>query len=123
MAGLFVPLVLIPRYTTYTGANATSFTTVGMDVSDYEKAVVSFWRSAGFNLASVTINFEESMDQLAWSTCGGGAFTDPGALVEGQFQPVITKRWFRINVTINAAGGGGVAATCWCIGFLMQRES
>lgn len=121
MAGLFVPLVLIPRYTTYTGANGTSFTTVGMDVSDYEKAVVSFFRTAGVSLTNVTINFEESTDQVTWTTCSGGPFNDPGAGTETQFQPVITKRWFRINVTINS--GANAAVTCWCLGFLMQRES
>jgi hypothetical protein len=122
MAGLFVPLVLIPRYSTYCGANATSFTTIGMDVSDYEKAVVSFWRSNGVGLAAIAINFQESMDQLNWTTCGGGPFNDPGAGNEAQFQPVLSKRWFRINVTITAALADA-AVTCWCIGFLMQRES
>jgi hypothetical protein len=121
MAGLFVPLVLIPRYSTYSGANGTQFTTIGMDVTDYEKAVVSFWRTSGQALTSVTINFEESMDQLNWSTCSGGAFTDPGATTETQFSPVLSKRWFRINITINCSTNATV--TCWCIGFLMQRES
>lgn len=122
MAGLFVPLVLIPRYTTYCGANGTSFTTVGMDVSEYEKAVVSFWRTAGMNVAGLqTITFEESMDQLTWTTCAGGPFTDPGALTEAQFQPELTKRWFRVSVTLNVTGNGAI--TLWCLGFLMQRES
>jgi hypothetical protein len=121
MAGVLVPLVLIPRYTTYTGANGTSFTTVGMDVSDFEKAILSFWRSAGVNLASVTIAFEESTDQSNWTGCGGGPFADPGATTETQFQPTLTKRWFRINVTLNSAAN--CAVTCWCVGFLQQRES
>ena len=121
MAGLYVPLVLIPRYSTYCGANGTQFTTIAMDVVEFEKAVVSFWRSSGVGLTSVTINFEESMDQLIWSTCSGGPFTDPGATTETQVSPVTSKRWFRINITINCAGSASV--TCWCIGFLMQRES
>ncbi len=120
MAGLNVPLVLLPRYTTYSGQNGTVFTTIGMDVTDYEKAVVSFWRSAGISLTSVSITFEESMDQILWSTCGGGPFTDPGATTEAQFSPLLTKRWFRISVTINSTPNASV--TCWCIGFLVQRE-
>jgi len=122
MAGIYVPLVLLPRYTTLCGANGTSFTTIAMDVSDYEQAVVSFWRAAGLNLTSLAITFQESMDQQNWSTCGGGAFADPGALIEGQFSPVLTKRWFRINLTLTA-GMAEAVVTCWCIGFLMQRES
>src|SRR5262245_38384641 len=121
MAGLNVPLVLLPRYSTYSGANGTVFTTIGMDVTDYDKAVVSFWRSAGLNLTSLTINFEESMDQILWSTCSGGPFTDPGAVTETQFSPVLTKRWFRISITLNS--GANSIVSCWCIGFLVQRES
>lgn len=119
MAGTFVPLVLIPRYTTLAGA--TTYTTVGMDVSDYEKAVVSYWRSAGVNLLGApTVLFQESTDQLNWTTCAGGPFTDPGANSEAQYQPELTKRWFRISVELATAD---TAVTLWCIGFLMQRES
>lgn len=118
MAGTYVPLVLIPRYTTYSGA--TTYTTIGMDVSEYSKAVVSFWRSSGNSLSSISITYEESMDQLTWSTCSGGPFSDPGANTEGQHQPTLTKRWFRISVTLT---GAGATVTCWCIGFLEQRES
>lgn len=118
MAGVFVPLVLIPRYTTYAGA--TDFFTIGMDVTDYESATVSFWRAPMAVGPTIAINFEESMDQLLWSTCGGGPFPDPGAVTEGQFKPVITKRWFRIKITL---AGANPVATCWCIGFLEQRET
>lgn len=118
MAGMQVPLVLIPRYSTYSGAVA--FSTIGMDVTDYEKATGSFWRAPFAVGVAITILFEESMDQLYWSVCAGGPFTDPGASVEGQFVPIITKRWFRITITL---AGANPVATCWCIGFLEQRES
>ena len=58
------------------------------------------------------------MDQLNWTTCTGGPYTDPGANTEGQFLPLITKRWFRIKITL---AGADPQATCWCIGFLEQR--
>ena len=118
MAGLQTPVVLLPRFTTLSGAD--EFTTVGMDVTEFEKAVVSFWRSTGANLGSITITFEESMDQSNWTTCTGGPFSDPGATTEGQFSPVITKRWFRIKVTRT---GAGATVTVWCLGFLTQRET
>jgi hypothetical protein len=119
MAGTLVPLVLIPRYTTYSGDN-TDFTTIGMDVTEYEQAIVSFWRSIGANFVAMTIAFEESMDQLNWTTCAGGPFTTPAAGVEAQFSPLLSKRWFRIRINPSAAN---VVVTCWCIGFLMQRET
>jgi hypothetical protein len=118
MAGELVPLVLIPRYTTYAGA--TSFETIGMDITEYEQAILSFWRGAGVGMTSVTITCEESIDQLNWTTCGGGPFSDPGASTEGQFEPTFSKRWFRIKLTL---AGSGPVLTCWCIGFLMRRES
>lgn len=118
MAGTYVPLVLLPRYTTLSGA--TTFTTIAMDVTDYEKAVVDYWRSAGAQLVALTINFEESMDQVTWSTCAGGPFNDPGANAQSQFSPVLSKRWFRITVAPTAAD---CVVTMWCIGFLMMRES
>ncbi len=119
MAGTYVPLVLIPRYTTFAGA--ATYTTVGMDVSDYEKAVVSYWRSAGVNLLTTpVVLFEESTDQVSWSPCTGGPYLDPGAGIETQYQPVLTKRWFRISVQLATADS---AVTLWCLGFLMQRES
>lgn len=39
-----------------------------MDVSDYDKAVMSFWRGAGLNLTSITIDFEESLFQRHWTS-------------------------------------------------------
>ena len=39
MAGELVPLVLLPRYTTYAGAD--TFTSIGMDVTPYSKAIVN----------------------------------------------------------------------------------
>jgi hypothetical protein len=120
MAGVLVPLVLMPRYSTYCGASGQTFETIAMDVTEYEKAIVSFWRTAGKDLSTITPDFEESMDQLLWSSCSGGPFTDPGATTEGQFQPELTKRWFRMKLTLT---GTSPVVTCWCLGFLMQRES
>jgi hypothetical protein len=118
MAGLFVPLVLVPRYTTVLG-NET-FTTIGMDVSDYERAIVSYWRSTGVGAPAPTIFLEESMDQVTWSACAGGPFADPGPNVEAQFNATITKRWFRLRYLTGAVGAG---VTFWMIGFLEQRET
>jgi len=42
MAGELVPLVLLPRYSSYVGAS--TFTTIGMEVTDYANAIVNVWR-------------------------------------------------------------------------------
>ena len=119
MAGELVPLVLIPRYSTLVGAQ--SFTTVGMEVSDYSKAIVNVWRG---NLIGTSptfgVVFEESVDQNNWTTCAGGSGGDPGADTEAQFSPTLSKRWFRINTTL---AGTDPAGSCWAIGFLEMREN
>jgi hypothetical protein len=118
MAGTLVPVVLFPRFTTLSGP--TTFMTVAMDVTDYDQALVDFWRSAGANSPVVSITFEESNDQLGWTTCSGGPFNDPGANSQLPFAPVLTKRWMRISVTLT---GTGATVTLWCLGFLVVRES
>jgi hypothetical protein len=119
MAGELVPLVLIPRFSSYIGAN--TFVTVGMDVSDYEKAIVNVWRGNMTGTApTFAISFEESTDQDSWSTCASGTGGDPGANAEAQYTPTLGKRWFRAKLIL---GGTQPAATCWAVGFLEQRES
>ena len=118
MAGVLVPLVLLPRYTTFSGP--TTFVTVAMDASDYEKAIVDLWRSAGANLGTFAVTFEESTDQNTWTVCTGGPYADPGANNQRQFQPELTKRWFRIAITLT---GSNCVVTTWCVGFLMMRET
>lgn len=119
MAGELVPLVLIPRYTSYLGAFA--FTTIGMEVTDYEKALVNVWRGplAGTS-PTFAVTFEESTDGVTWSICTGATPGDPGLDTETQYQPSLNKRWFRVKITL---GGTNPGATCWGLGFLQMRES
>ena len=125
MAGELVPLVLIPRYTTYCGGNATEFVTIGMDVTQYQKAILQVWRGAiagtspDFNLSC-----QESSDQVNWTACAGTNVTDydPTADTEGQAEATITKRWFRVKLTLSATETDNVV-TCWVVGFLEERLS
>lgn len=118
MAGELVPLVLLPRYSTFVGAH--SFTTIGMEVSDYSAAIVNVWRG---DLTGTTptfsVTFEESTDQNTWTTCANGTGGDPGADTEAQYNPSLSKRWFRIKLTL---GGTEPAGSAWAIGFLEMRE-
>ena len=119
-AGEYVPLVLIPRYSSYVGASA--FTTIGMEVQDYAKAIVNVWRG---NMTGTSptfgVTFQESTDQLTWTTCAGTtAASDPGAETEAQYTATLTKRWFRVALTL---AGTDPAASAWALGFLEMRES
>ena len=119
MAGQLTPLVLLPRFTTYVGASV--FRTIAMDVTEYSSAIVNAWRGkltgSGPTFAML---LEESSDQITWTTCTGGTSFDPGEELEVQKTATLTKRWFRIQVTL---GGTSPAGTCWAVGFLEQRLS
>ena len=118
MAGELVPLVLIPRYTTYHGA--TTFTTIGMDVTDYSSAMVNVWRGPLSGGGTVAFSFEESTDGDSWQTCVGGTGGDPGQDSETQFTPTINRRWFRIKVILT---GTDPSVTAWALGHLVMREA
>ena len=117
MAGELVPLVLIPRYTTLAGDS--TFTTVAIDVTAFEKAIANTWRGKA-SAAGFSIKFEESTDQESWTTCTNGTGGDPGSETEAQYTPTLTKRWFRASVTLT---GTDPVITCWCLGFLELRQS
>jgi len=119
MAGELVPLVMLPRYTSFVGAG--DFTTIAMEVSDYTAAIVNTWRGALLGSApTFGITFQESTDQVTWATCSGtSADADPGASTEVQYTATLKRRWFRVKVTL---GGTNPAGSCWAIGFLELRE-
>jgi len=119
MAGELVPLVMLPRYTTYAGDS--TFTTVAMDVTDYQKAILNVWRGKLVGSGpTFDISFEESTDQDSWTVCTNGSGGDPGTETEAQYTPDLNKRWFRVKITL---GGSSPIATCWAIGFLEMRQS
>jgi len=119
--GELVPLVMLPRFSTYSGQ--TSFVTVAMDVTEYQNAILNVWRGPVTNAGTFKIFFEESTDQVTWSTCAGtsGTGEDPGDNTELQYTAQLKKRWFRVKITIGASADASV--TCWAVGFLEQRLS
>ena len=125
MAGMQTPVVMIPRYSCYSGAE--TYTTIPIDVTAYSAITLSTWRSAFIGSASPAVAFtlQESTDQsseTSWTTVSGTNCSsyDPGLHVEGQQTGTLTKRWFRLKIVLS---GTDPAATCWSIGFLVQRES
>jgi hypothetical protein len=127
MPGELVPLVLLPRYTTFVGRPASGtqfFSTIAMDVTEYSKAIVNVWRGKVFGTAvPVQFTFQESTDQVEWTACtleSGSQPFDPGENVETQYIATIKKRWFRVTVQF---GNADNFANCWAVGFLEQRLS
>jgi hypothetical protein len=119
MAGELVPLVMFPRYSTLTGAS--TFTTIAMDVTDYQAAILQVWRGKLIAGTTYAVSAEESTDQETWSACAGTNCTayDPGQETEGQISATLKKRWFRLKAVLT---GTDPQVTHWCVGFAEQRE-
>lgn len=121
MAGVQTPVVMLPRYSTYAGAE--DFVTIAMDVTAYVTATLNVWRAALVGTSpTFAIAFEESTDQNNWTACtvSPASTPDPGADTETQYTVTLAKRWFRVKVTL---GGTDPVSTCWCVGFFEERES
>jgi hypothetical protein len=117
MAGKNVPIVLIPRYTSYVGGGV--YTTPPIPVSAYESLVVSMWRSAGIGtMPTVGFFWRESNDLVDFEACTGGISSAPVA-TETQSTVQLSKAWFQLSVVLNPADA---AMTFWCQGFLILRE-
>lgn len=122
MAGELTPLVMLPRFTTLAGA--ATFTTIAMDVTDYQTAILNFWRGKMVANTTFAVTCEESTDQETWTTCAGTNCSgfDPGELTEDQASATLKKRWFRLKVVLAGTGGAYPEATCWAVGFLEDRQ-
>jgi hypothetical protein len=118
MAGVLVPVVMMRKFTALTGA--ADYSTVAIEVSDYQKAILSAWHGPVLNGGTLVFSFEQSMDQKTWTICSGttGGWT-PGPGAEGQVTATLSKRWFRVRATLTEANA---SATCWVLGFLERRE-
>jgi len=121
-----VPLVMIPRFTTYAGRASPFqyFATVGLEVSEYKSVMLNVWRGnvVGEITPGFSIWFEESTDQDRWTHCqgmpGGPIGCDPGENDEEQYRFPVKKRWFRVRVQL---GGRDNVVSCWAVGFLQLR--
>ena len=120
MKGQAVPLVLIPRYTSYLGSG--EFTTVPLDVTQYAQACVTFWRGGLWHAsmgATFQAVFQVSHDADEWFTVN-----PPGTITTtntyGTFEVALSRRWFRIKIDL-AEDNRVVGITCWATGLLERR--
>ena len=118
MAGALTPVVMLPRYSTYAGE--TTFTTIAMDVSPYQRAILGVWRGILVG-TDFEVTCEESADQEDWTVCDGtnAEDFDPGEEDEGPVTATLRKRWFRLKIVLT---GTDPQVTCWAVGFLEERE-
>lgn len=119
MNGEMLPVVMLPRYASFVGA--TEFSTVPLDVAEFEKAELTLWRSAMAGSGSPTFraHFEVSQDTIAWSAQMPLGY-DPGANAKVAVPVVLTKKWFRVRIVLTGTDPG---VSCWCAGHLILRVS
>lgn len=118
MAGKNVPIVLIPRYTSYVGGG--TYSTLPIPVSAYDSLVVSIWRSIGTGVSpTLNVVWQESNDLDDWDPCAGGISLVPPVL-EVQSTVQLTKAWFRLVLLLGPTTNA--AMTVWSQGFLILRE-
>jgi len=120
MTGEMVPLVVLPRFTSYVGAG--TFSTAPMDVSEFTGGEVTFWRGplvGGAAMAPFTTHFEGSHDALNWT-----AVSPPvtSANASSWFALPFPKRWFRVRVVLQADGSGVVGISLWLAGAIERRN-
>jgi hypothetical protein len=118
MAGDRVPVVLVPRFTTYVGQ--TDFWTLPIDVQAYSSVELMAWRGPLLGTApTFTIFGMESIDRQHWSEVAGSTGDDPGTNTEAAYDWQFSGRWFRLRVTL---GGTAPGVSWWAQGFLEKRE-
>ena len=120
MAGEIVPLVMIPRFTTYVGE--ATFTTVALDVSEFGAVQLATWLGplVGGAGASVDARLEASEDAEVWSALMPmvPAGTDAHSVVHAG----LPLRYLRAKLWMTADASDVAAITCWSTGFLERRE-
>ena len=130
MAGEIVPLVMIPRFTTYAGhasfvTTPMEFITVPLDVAKYSRAVLTVFRGPLVGAteptpATFSLVFETSHDGVAWFELHTPITT---ASDTTNLDLVLDRRWFRVRVgiTVSSAPASKGAITCWAAGSLVSR--
>ena len=120
MAGKSVPVVLVPRFTTYVGASI--FGTEAIPVAAYAGIGLTFWHGPLLGsgaLLAVSVGFQESVDGTVYADCPGGPWSITNSPGEFVLMAYFTKAWMRFFVTL---AGTNPAVTCWAQGAFELRE-
>ncbi|MCE9635091.1 MAG: hypothetical protein K8T90_05230 [Planctomycetes bacterium] len=110
MQGELVPVVMFPRFTTLIGE--ADYETAALDVTDFDRAVLSFEQGVTFpGGGTMTVYFEDSHDGDRWFPLASASLATQIVRLD------LPRRWFRMRISIT----GPAAITCWCAGTLRRR--
>jgi hypothetical protein len=106
-------VILIPRFTSYAGAN--TFLQAPMNIREYESAVFLYQLVATIGTIgpSITVKVQESPDLSIWYDAGP-------ALVSGDPETRTFRfEWIRLHIEMSGTDPG---FTCWCVGDFVRRR-
>jgi hypothetical protein len=121
MAGRSVPVVVVPRWTSYLGAG--TFRTAPIPVAAYDVLSLNFM--AGHPVGTtpgVTMACKESNDMKVWTPCDGSTPALPTAFTEIQWRFALSMAWVCFEITL-IQSGNVVGLTCYAEGHLELRET
>jgi len=119
MKGELVPVVMIPRFTSYLGVG--TYTTVPLDISDFESITMEFWRGklrSGTFTAYLEQASEPWEDNSLWSALSTINTADTSSFEDLTFSKV---PYFRIRIVLADPTFLASGITCWAAGFLRKR--
>lgn len=112
-----VPLVLLPRYTTFAGAS--TFTTSPVRIEGYDESQMFVWRGRIVSAGTFSFVLQESMDQQRWTDLIAG---DPGSEQEATYTSALTRLWLRAKVVLGSDPADFPTVSCYAVGFLIRRR-
>jgi hypothetical protein len=118
--GGLVPLVLIPKFTSYIGNQTLS--SAPLDVSGYSGGSATATRGPIIGAhPSVKVTLQESQDGLGWTDL---VTFDLSVAASDDQDFTISRRWLRVQVDLRPTSGSDpLSATLWCLGTLTRRTS
>ncbi len=123
MANLRDRIILFPRYTTFAGDR--DWTTLPINVTAYEAGDVMIWIGDVVGVTTpgpVAAVFEESTDQVRWTTCGGTGSATLAQGLETPLLPALAKPWMRLRINVQPGSGGDPIVSCYAVGYLKRRK-
>lgn len=115
--GIQVPLVMVPRFTSYFGNSV--FVTVALQVDRYARCVVTVWRGPVQGGGVFAVVLQHSHDAETWQNLG--TVVDPGEDQTIVIAEDLTRRWLRLRIELPVGASTDAAVTCWASGYLEQR--
>lgn len=117
MAGSQIPLILIPRFTTFAGPEI--YRGLPLDVTAFSRLTLTIW--SGFQPGTspvVTMWLQGSFDRQKWDDITSPPWAvAPGAEIDVAND--LTAPWVRYVLSV---AGAGSMLTCWAQGFAILRE-